>query len=81
MKQNGNKECPYLFEMVAGSLCNEPFSKELFDSYIDMKFENRTYMSVKNYDEYLSATFGEYMKLPRVEKRVRHHHFIAYWKD
>lgn len=81
MKRNSEDKCPYLFEMVAGSLCKEPFPKDIFDSFIDMQFENRRYMSVRKYDEYLTATFGDYMSLPPIEKRVRHHRFIAYWKD
>jgi lipopolysaccharide cholinephosphotransferase len=27
---------------------------------------------MSGYDEYLSVTYGDYMKLPPVEKRVRH---------
>ena len=31
------------------------------------------------YDKYLSNAYGNYMKLPPLEKRVAHHDFIAYW--
>lgn len=81
MKRNEETNCPYLFEMVAGALCKEPFPKEVFDSYIEMQFENRRYMSVRDYDKYLTSTFGDYMTLPPIEKRIRHHCFMAYWKE
>jgi len=81
MERNEEVNCPYLFELVAGALCKEPFPKEIFDSYIELQFENRRYMSVRDYDKYLTSTFGDYMTLPPIEKRVRHHRFTAYWKE
>lgn len=79
-QRNNDYNCPLLFEMVAGSRCKEPFAKEIFSTFIPIQFENRKYMSVKDYDSYLKATFGDYMTLPPIEKRVRPHRFIAYWK-
>ena len=76
-KENG----PLVFEMIAGRICKEPMTKIVFDSYRDIKFEDRKYMSVADYDTYLKATFGDYMQLPPIEKRVSHHSFEAYWKD
>ncbi|MBQ0047161.1 MAG: LicD family protein [Prevotellaceae bacterium] len=32
------------------------------------------------YDDYLSRVYGAYMQLPPKEKRITHHHYIAYWK-
>ena len=37
-------------------------------------------MAIEKFDEYLKATYGDYMQLPPVEKRVSHHKFEAYWK-
>jgi lipopolysaccharide cholinephosphotransferase len=79
-KRNYEAECPLLFELVAGSLCKSPFPKEIFNSFKSIQFENRKYMSVKDVDTYLTATFGDYMTLPPLEKRVRHHRFVAYWR-
>lgn len=39
---------------------------------IDMKFENHMFMVNKNYKEWLSQEFGDYMQLPSVEKRKIH---------
>lgn len=55
------------------------FPKETFSSYIDIEFEGRKYMAIKNYDTFLTAQYGDYKKLPPVEKQVPHHSFIAYW--
>lgn len=55
------------------------FPKETFESYIDIDFEGKKYMAVKNYDAFLTAQYGDYMTLPPVEKQVAHHGFNAYW--
>lgn len=44
-------------------------------------FEGRLYSTPDNYDEYLKNLYGDYMKLPPVNKRVPHHDFEAYWKE
>lgn len=69
-----------VFEMVAGIKCKQPMPKAVFDEYTDITFENRHYMAVKDYDTYLSNTFGNYMIPPPVEKQVREHSFTAYWR-
>ena len=69
----------FVFEMVAGLKCKQPMKKTIFDEYDDIKFENRKYMAVKEYDTYLTATFGDYMQLPPIEKQVSDHGFEAYW--
>lgn len=70
----------FVFEMVAGIKCKRPMPKAIFADYSDIAFENRWYMAVKDYDTYLTATFGDYMTPPPVEKQVREHNFTAYWR-
>ena len=48
--------------------------------YIDADFENIRIMIFKNYDSILKTTFGNYMELPPLEKRVSHG-LEAYWKE
>lgn len=55
-------------------------AKEVFDNYREIVFEGKTFMSVLEVDKYLTAMYGDYMKLPPEEKRVSHHGFDAYWK-
>lgn len=48
--------------------------------YTDSKFDGINSMIYKSYDEILKTTFGDYMKLPPVEKRVNHG-LVVYWRD
>lgn len=47
---------------------------------IELEFEGRMLKAPKGYDEYLRNLYGDYMKLPPVDKQVCHHDFDAYWK-
>lgn len=73
-------DAPLVFEMVAGIKCKKPMPKSIFEEYVVIRFENRSYMAVKDYDTYLTLTFGDYMTPPPIEKRKREHDFIPYWK-
>ncbi len=55
--------------------------KTNFDSAIDMVFEGHQFLVPIGYDSLLKDLYGDYMKLPPVEKRVSHHDNNAYWKD
>lgn len=54
---------------------------ELFEDYVDLKFENLNLMAVKNYDKFLRIIFGEYMKLPPKEQQISNHSFDAYMRE
>ena len=56
------------------------YSKDVFDKYVDVDFEERKFMAIAGYDEYLRSEFGDYMQLPPEEERVPKHGFKAYWK-
>lgn len=74
---DGAEYCDNVLWDVTRSRCK----KELYNKFTEIEFENETFMSVKDYDTYLSIRYGKYMELPPVEQRVTHHNFIAYWKD
>lgn len=59
---------------------NTRLPKCCFDKYIDVHFENKLFMVIESYDEYLTKVYGDYMQLPPEEKRIPHHGFTAYWK-
>lgn len=59
---------------------NRYFSASLFDDLADIEFEGRFYSAFRDYDSYLTNTYGNYMQLPPVEERVTHQ-FKAWWKD
>ena len=59
----------------------EIHSRSVFASQTEIKFENELFYGPFDADAYLSALYGDYMKLPPMEKRVTHHSFWAFWKD
>lgn len=55
---------------------------EAFKEFIIVPFEDKFFFIIKGYDHYLTNIYGNYMKLPPVEKRVRVHGMHQYyWKD
>lgn len=50
------------------------FKKELFDKYIDAKFEHLNVMMIENGDAALRNSYGDYMKLPPIEEQTSHHY-------
>lgn len=55
--------------------------KKVFDSFIDVEFEGKSYKAPVGYDMWLRSFFNNYMELPPVEKRVTTHSFKAYVND
>lgn len=47
--------------------------KCFFDKYIEIPFETITVSCIKNYDEYLTELYGDYMTPPPIDKRVSEH--------
>lgn len=47
------------------------------EAAVDIEFEGKMYKTMIGYEDYLSRTYGDYMTLPPVEKRVTHS-FEAY---
>lgn len=70
-KYIGNVLSGEIKELVPAALYKED---QLYD------FEGEKYNGVKDYDAYLTAMYGNYMKLPSKEKQVTHHRYIAYYK-
>lgn len=66
--------------IVWGYGAKEVMESSLFEEYVDITFEDRSYMAIKDYKVYLTHLFGDFMQLPPEEKRVAHHEFKAYWK-
>lgn len=58
----------------------EILPQSVFTEYVELPFEDKSFMAIAAYDTYLSSIYGDYMKLPPEEKRVSHHTFTAYYK-
>lgn len=52
--------------------------KEWFDTMVLSRFEDTEFYIPVRYDEILTALYGDYMKLPPIEKRTPHHIIEAY---
>lgn len=60
----------------------EIFKKEWFENYVLMPFEDIEVRVPVGYDSYLKHVYGDYMKLPPVDKRVtRHYHYYINLKE
>lgn len=78
---HNNKGYHRSFECVQGMLQKRPFKSVLMNEFVQVPFEDRIFMAMKDYEAYLSNGYGNYMQLPPVEKRVAHHRFTAWWKE
>lgn len=59
-------------------VCPYGIPSYLLNEYTVLTFEGKKYMAVKKYDEYLRLLYGDYMKLPPIEKRKVHIHLAAF---
>lgn len=73
-------ESPYVFECCQGIFQKRPFKRSCLENLIDMPFEDRVFCGMRDYDEYLTNAYGDWRKLPPLEKRVSHHVYKAWWK-
>jgi len=73
MKGNTNDGLPYLVCLLSSyNLNKETYPQTWFAEGIEMQFEDVKFTMPKEYDKYLTQLFGDYMKLPPVEKRKGH---------
>ena len=66
-KKENAKDCEYIGSLVGGQGMKDIWPINYFDEYIDLEFENKKFMSIKEYDKLLKHRFGEYMKYPPKE--------------
>ena len=52
-----------------------------YEPYAQLEFEGKKYNVPRNWDLYLSRIYGDYMKLPPVEKRVAHYPLYIVFGD
>ena len=68
----------YLGGVVWGYGTCERIDKESFLHPVSIEFEGHFFNAPSNYDEYLTNLYGDYLKMPPVEKRVTHE-MMAYF--
>ena len=58
----------------------EIMPRKFIEDYILADFEGEKYKIPKDYDEYLTKHYDNYMELPPEDKRKTEHNNIAYWR-
>ena len=74
------KDCKYKCSFMGAWGIKEIFNKDFIGEPSLHLFEGDFYNIPEDFDYYLSSLYGNYLKLPPVEKRVTHHDYEAYWK-
>lgn len=69
-----------VFECCQGIFQKRRFKRETLENIIDVHFEDRIFMGMSSYNDYLSNAYGDWRKLPPIEKQISHHIFKAWWK-
>ena len=66
------EKCEYCGEIISEPGNRSIARREIFEEHIIVPFEEMTIPVPKEYDEYLSKRYGDYMKLPDESQRVGH---------
>lgn len=74
------KETNFVDITVFMTIINRRFPKDVINNFTEVEFEGLKFKAPKDYDKCLKSLFGDYMKLPPVEKRIALHNFTASWK-
>lgn len=54
------------------------YEKSIVEDRILVRFEDADFYAPREYDKFLRITYGDYMQLPPVEKRIYQHGYVAY---
>lgn len=81
LRKNDNKEysCVISNWPIYG-INKEIHEANIFDMYIDGNFDGKKVMIIKEYDKFLTRSFGDYMKPPEENNR-RSHDLVVYLKE
>ena len=71
------KETRYVCDL--GGDGRKRLEKDWLREFINVEFEGCLFPAPKEYEKVLTADYGDYMKLPPVEKQVANHSFEAYY--
>ena len=81
-RYEGGKCTRYVANSVLGVYGEREIMPALwFKSAANMVFEGYSFSVPQEYHNILTQLYGDYMKLPPIEKRITHHAFKAWWKE
>lgn len=78
MVEQGDPNGGYLVSYLGPYGAKDIYNQKWFSDFIEVPFETTTIRIPKEYDAYLRHVYGDYMKLPPVERRVTHHYRYFY---
>lgn len=71
------KHTEFLYEQAgAAGYGNWTIPRECFDTFIELPFEDDTFLVPGKYDLYLKSAYGDYMTLPPADQRENRHHIL-----
>lgn len=76
ISKTNKKKSNKIINLVGYALFNDIYNADIFNEFIEHKFKNKTYKIFKNYDEYLTTLYGDYMTPPPEEERKIGHGVI-----
>ena len=76
--QHSTELVSHLTHPYPSKSCLYGIPRNLLEEYTELVFEDKKFLAVKNYKEYLTLLYGDYMKLPPVEKQKVHIHLSAF---
>lgn len=65
-----DSKCKWCFSSFGN---NKYYRKEMFEEFTEHVFEGYVFPIIKEYDEFLTTLYGDYMKLPPEDERNPHH--------
>lgn len=66
----GSRWCGSISTRFNGTV--EIFPREMFENYVELPFEDGSFMAFRDWDDFLRRQFGDYMQLPPENKRKTH---------
>lgn len=72
-----------MYYIVAGPLSlrdKMTYNFDMFKELIEIDFEDYKFLSIANYDTFLTMRYGDYMQLPPESERNPYHGWNYYWK-
>lgn len=76
-----HKGCKHFAAVAFAGGKRKAYLKSCLGAGTRLMFETDSYNAPEKWDEYLTVAYGNYMKLPPVEKRISNHDFNVYWRE